>query len=744
METTVLCLANSKKEGERCIAGIDVRTGQWVRPVSRHTPKGEVPFHERQVEGGEPRLLDLIRMDLAHDGPAGFDYCHSKENRWIDPSPWTREGVATAGDLHHYICRGELILHTRGKYTHPALIEAKPLSERTTLELYEVTLLSCEKAGGKWKASLTTTEGITLQDISVTDCTLVERLNAEEVIEKNGYAIISLSLPWTPPIEGWSEGAVGWKLLAGWIPAVEANVDVHASHGTAASRTSADKDEPLLTGYYLQTTPEGGRWRLYDIREQDECRICEINAFDNRLEMQRLSGPYDAIIEHWNAGVQEQLICTNRIIELLWQQQAPQAISDQLAAWHREDEARDFAALQSQRPQPKPSDFAYRTKQDIVRCTGASDAAVRLAVDQLRCREPFSLVEADRLAFILTGDPSIRRAYNREHGLFTPSTHQPRFSTNAQNQPRTGGFDYASRADICRCTGKSEAEVQRAIDALRCSEPFDLVAADRLAAILTGDPSIKRAFNRTALRERRIDRRDSIPVADGANAGAEHLPGGLEEFYAEEAEMERQLGGEAKELRLEQWEVPDEKPDPEEENLELEVQGWLDDHYTRGNPYTEADEERDFREWMDALNEQRDGAVDLSAEERLHGGLEDFYAQEAEMECQLGGEPEVLWLDQWEVPDEPPDPEEQNLELETQRWLEDHYARWNASRGVELQPSGARDYDAHEEEDDRSDYSDEVEPETPSYREWDDMDNFWNQEGVFEEMSDLYPLDEDY
>lgn len=62
--------------------------------------------------------------------------------------------------------RGELILHARGKYTHPALIEAKPLSERTTLELYEVTLLPCEKAGGKWKASLTTTEGISLRDIS--------------------------------------------------------------------------------------------------------------------------------------------------------------------------------------------------------------------------------------------------------------------------------------------------------------------------------------------------------------------------------------------------------------------------------------------------------------------------------------------------------------------------------------------------------------------------------------------------
>ena len=30
-----------------------------------------------------------------------------------------------------------------------------------------------------------------------------------------------------------------------------------------------------------------------------------------------------------------------------------------------------------------------------------------------------------------------------------------------------------------------------------------------------------------------------------------------------------------------------------------------------------------------------------------------------------------------------------------------------------------------------------------SYREWDDMDNFWNQDGVFEEMTDQYQLDED-
>jgi len=243
-------------------------------------------------------------------------------------------------------------------------------------------------------------------------------------------------------------------------------------------------DEQLPPGYFLQTTPEGGTWRLYDIREQGDCRICEINVAGDNLEIQVLSGPYDAALEHWNAGVQEQLICTNRIIELLWQQEAPQAVSDQLAAWHREDEAREFASLQ-----------------------GSTTAAA----------------------------------------------------------------------------------------------------------------------------------------------------------------------------------------------------------------FTAEDQERDFREWVDALNEQRDGEVEISAEERLSGGLDEFYAQEAEMERQLGAEAEAIWLDQWEVPDEPPEPEE--------------------PEDPGYDPNESTTYDA---------YLNEVEPETPSYREWDDMDNFWNQEGVFEEMTDLYHHDEDY
>ena len=186
METTVLCLANSKKEGERCIAGIDVRTGQWVRPVSRHTPKGEVPLRERQVNGQEPQPLDLIQMDLAHDGPAGFDYCHAKENRWIEAKPWSKLSVAGVKDLQRYLCNSARILHSHAKYTRPDIIGAKPLVERTTLELRKVQRIGFDQSGGKWKATLATAEGIELRGISVTDCLLTEQLNARTFIGQKG------------------------------------------------------------------------------------------------------------------------------------------------------------------------------------------------------------------------------------------------------------------------------------------------------------------------------------------------------------------------------------------------------------------------------------------------------------------------------------------------------------------------------------------------------------------------------
>jgi len=220
METVVLCLANSKKLNERCVAGIDVRTGEWVRPVSRSGNHGAVSFRERQIDHSEPRPLDLLQIDLAYEGPTGFEYCHARENRWIDPTPWRRIGRATPGDLGRYCCTEQLILHSSGKFTRPDVIEAKPLAQRHTLELRRVNQLQLRHDGIKWRCGFVTSSGITAFDIPVTDVALLEQLKSGKDVPLKGFAVISLGVPTVPNhLTNWDQGPVGWKLLAAWIPA---------------------------------------------------------------------------------------------------------------------------------------------------------------------------------------------------------------------------------------------------------------------------------------------------------------------------------------------------------------------------------------------------------------------------------------------------------------------------------------------------------------------------------------------
>ena len=67
--TEILCLANSKKLGGRCLAGLswpDLQT--WIRPVERTREHGEVPSDRAQVNSPEGRRwirpLDVISVDL--------------------------------------------------------------------------------------------------------------------------------------------------------------------------------------------------------------------------------------------------------------------------------------------------------------------------------------------------------------------------------------------------------------------------------------------------------------------------------------------------------------------------------------------------------------------------------------------------------------------------------------------------------------------------------------------------------
>jgi hypothetical protein len=74
----LVCWANSRKYQGRCVAGLRADGGGWVRPVGR-SGLGELgPAQYRFATGDEPRIGDLIRVDLSEPAPQP----HQPEN-WL-------------------------------------------------------------------------------------------------------------------------------------------------------------------------------------------------------------------------------------------------------------------------------------------------------------------------------------------------------------------------------------------------------------------------------------------------------------------------------------------------------------------------------------------------------------------------------------------------------------------------------------------------------------------------------------
>lgn len=90
MNTKIICLANSKKYGDRCVAGIEVKEteeafqivkegskAKWIRPVS-HSGYGEFPTKIAQ----NIKLLDVIELQVKEYCPSGYQ----SENAYFDGS----------------------------------------------------------------------------------------------------------------------------------------------------------------------------------------------------------------------------------------------------------------------------------------------------------------------------------------------------------------------------------------------------------------------------------------------------------------------------------------------------------------------------------------------------------------------------------------------------------------------------------------------------------------------------------
>jgi len=130
-----ICLANSAKLGEHCVAGIRTDGQGWIRPIgARHD--GALTSMEAACEDGRmPRILDVLRVDLEAPVPR----CHQPENWRCSSRPhctWRRVRQANSSDIRVLMTRvqrGPHLLGDAGKSLAYGDLEARPASASLAL-----------------------------------------------------------------------------------------------------------------------------------------------------------------------------------------------------------------------------------------------------------------------------------------------------------------------------------------------------------------------------------------------------------------------------------------------------------------------------------------------------------------------------------------------------------------------------------------------------------------------------------
>ena len=97
---TIVCLAKSIKHGGYCIAGKEVESGKWIRPVSDREDE-EIRLEDCTCENNkQPRLLDIISVPLLEPRPSSYQ----RENHLINPEHrWSKLGKIAWDDLMELI-----------------------------------------------------------------------------------------------------------------------------------------------------------------------------------------------------------------------------------------------------------------------------------------------------------------------------------------------------------------------------------------------------------------------------------------------------------------------------------------------------------------------------------------------------------------------------------------------------------------------------------------------------------------
>lgn len=131
----IVCLANSYKHDNRCVAGISLVTMQWVRLIGRKVPGCMTRDEARYPDGSTPSLLDVFECELG-------DECgsrHHPEDICVTARPWRRiRRFGETGDIQALtgaLATEPALLHDYGDRINVQTFQNTPA--RNSLELLE-------------------------------------------------------------------------------------------------------------------------------------------------------------------------------------------------------------------------------------------------------------------------------------------------------------------------------------------------------------------------------------------------------------------------------------------------------------------------------------------------------------------------------------------------------------------------------------------------------------------------------
>lgn len=129
----IICLANSIKHNGRCIAGIDISTGLWVRPIG--TQQEGAVGNVRLINGCEPQLLDVLEIPI---GSKANNLGCQPENVELLPGTWSKISSVPLGEISQYVENTPHLLHNCERGVSLEYFADKPKDKWKSLQLIEI------------------------------------------------------------------------------------------------------------------------------------------------------------------------------------------------------------------------------------------------------------------------------------------------------------------------------------------------------------------------------------------------------------------------------------------------------------------------------------------------------------------------------------------------------------------------------------------------------------------------------